>query len=115
MSRDLEQDDVRVHEGTGNVFADLGLPSSQEDMAKVGIARAISTTIRKRNLTQAQAGEIIGVDQAKVSALLRGRLKGFSIERMVIFLIRLGRDVDITISREHSNREGKVRVKAAAA
>jgi predicted XRE-type DNA-binding protein len=113
MSKDLEQDDVRVHESTGNVFADLGLPSSQEDMVKVGIARAISATITRRKLTQ--AGEIIGADQAKVSALLRGRLKGFSVERLVMFLVKLGRDVEISISRGHENREGKVRVKAAAA
>ncbi len=114
MSKGHEQD-VDVLKSTGNVFADLGLPSSQEDMLKVSIAHAITTTIQKRSLTQAAAGEIIGVDQAKVSALLRGRLSGFSVERLVFFLVKLGRDVNITISREHANREGKVRVKAEAA
>ncbi len=106
---------VQVHPSTGNVFADLGLPSSPEDMIKVDIVLAIATTIRKRNLTQAAAGDIIGVDQAKVSALLRGRLAGFSIERLLGFLVKLGRDVDIAISREHKTREGRVRVKFAAA
>lgn len=97
------------------MFADLGLPSAPEDMIKAEMALAIARSIKKRNLTQAAAGEIIGVDQAKVSALLRGRLTGFSIERLVMFLVKLGRDVDITISKVHANREGKVRVKAAAA
>ena len=114
MRKANDRDEV-VIKSSGNVFADLGLPSSPEDMLKVEIACAIAGTINKRNLTQAAAGEIIGVDQAKVSALLRGRLTGFSIERLVMFLLKLGRDVDITISREHANREGKVRVKAAAA
>lgn len=114
MNKDNEHD-VQVLDSTGNVFADLGLPSSQEDMLKVNIARAITATIRKRDLTQTAAAAIMGVDQAKVSALLRGRLNGFSVERLVIFLVKLGRDVNITISREHSNREGKVSVKAAAA
>lgn len=113
MSKEYEQD-VEVHDSTGNVFADLGLPSSQEDMLKVSIAHAITETIRKRSLTQAAAGEILGVDQAKVSAVLRGRLAGFSVERLVMFLLKLGRDVNITISRTHKDREGTVRVKSAA-
>ncbi len=108
-------DDVAVRESTGNVFADLGLPHGEEDMLKVEIAHAISATIRKRSLTQAAAGEIIGVDQAKVSALLRGRLTGFSLDRLLVFLVKLGRDVDIMISRGHKNREGAVRVRSAAA
>jgi predicted XRE-type DNA-binding protein len=70
-------------------------------MLKVEITQAISATIRKRNVTQAAAGEIIGVDQAKVSALLRGRLAGFSVDRLAVFPVKLGRDIDITISRGH--------------
>ncbi|MGC2784730.1 MAG: helix-turn-helix transcriptional regulator [Roseiarcus sp.] len=108
-------DAIAVHESGGNVFADLGLPHAPEDMLKVEIAGAISATVRKRNLTQSAAGEIIGVDQAKVSALLRGRLTGFSIERLLVFLIKLGQDVDITISRPHRGREGAMRVRSAAA
>ncbi len=114
MAKKLSKD-IDVIKSSGNVFADLGLPSAPEDMLKVNIAFAIASTLSKRNLTQAAAGEIIGVDQAKVSALLRGKLTGFSVERLVTFLLKLGRDVDITISRQHANREGKVRVKAAAA
>ena len=114
MSKTQQHPD-EVIRSSGNVFADLGLPSAPEDMIKAEMVRAIAGTIQKRNLTQAAAGEIIGVDQAKVSAILRGRLTGFSIERLVMFLVKLGRDVDITISKEHANREGKVRVKAAAA
>jgi predicted XRE-type DNA-binding protein len=108
-------DDVTVHESSGDVFADLGLAHSAEDRLKVEIAHAISATICSRNLTQAAAGKIIGVDQAKVSALLRGRLTGFSVERLVLFLTELGRDVEIRISRSHSGHKGAVRVRSAAA
>lgn len=104
-----------VQSGSDNVFADLRLPSAGEDLIKANIAMAISATIAKRKLTQVAAGALIGVDQAKVSALLRGRLSGFSVERLLSFLVKLGRDVEITISREHRNREGRVRVKADAA
>ena len=103
-----------VIRSSGNVFADLGLPSAPEDMLKAEMVRAISGTINKRNLTQATAGETIGVDQAKVSALLRGKLTGFSVERLLLFLTKLGHDVNIAISGAHDDQEGKIRVKTSA-
>lgn len=95
---------------TGNVFADLDLPSQQEDMIKVHIAREITSTVRKRGLTQTQAARILGVDQAKVSAVLRGRLKGFSVARLFVFLTMLGRDVNIHISERYRNGPGQIKV-----
>jgi predicted XRE-type DNA-binding protein len=107
--------DIEVHDSSGNVFADLGLPHSDEDMFKVNIARIITATVRKKGLTQAEIGRIIGVDQAKVSAIARGRLGGFSIERLILFLVKLGRDVNVSISREHAGRKGRLRVRDEAA
>jgi predicted XRE-type DNA-binding protein len=92
---------------SGNVFADLGLPRAEEALAKAELAQRISAIIRELGLTQIQAAEILGVDQPKISALCRGRLSGFSIERLLRFLMLLGHDVQITIksrprSRAHS-------------
>lgn len=103
-----------VFDSSGNVFADLDLPSSPEDMIKVEISRAIAAAIRRKGLTQVQAAEIIGADQAKVSALLRGRLKEFSSQRLMNYLLRLGIDVDIRLSRGRSGKQGKVSVSQAA-
>jgi predicted XRE-type DNA-binding protein len=113
--REGSDKDGAIHESVGNVRTDLGLPNGREGLLKVEIASAISATIRGRNLTQAAAGKIIGADQGKVSELLRGRLTGFSLGRLFVFLVRLGRDVDITISSPRKNRDGSVRVKSAAA
>jgi predicted XRE-type DNA-binding protein len=96
------------------VFADLCLPSPDEHLLKAKIAHAIGSTIRRRQLTQVEAGEIMQVDQAKVSHLLRGRLSGFSVERLMMCARALGRDVEIRISREHEG-QGKIRVKELAA
>ena len=106
--------DAMVQAGSGDVFADLGISLSHEDKIKIGIASVITATISKRRLTQAEAGKLMGIDQPKVSALLRGRLSGFSVERLVLFLLKLGRNVEIKISREFSDRQGEVRVKSAA-
>ncbi len=88
-------------EGSGNVFADLGLPNADELLAKAELAIRITDILRRRRLTQVQAAEILGVDQPKVSALIRGRLAGFSIERLLRFLLLLGADVAITIQPHH--------------
>jgi predicted XRE-type DNA-binding protein len=91
--------DVPKHTvGSGNVFADLGLPDADLLLAKAELARQIGSIIEHRHLTQAQAAQILGIDQPKVSSLLRGRLEGFSMERLTLFLVRLGRDVQIVVS-----------------
>jgi predicted XRE-type DNA-binding protein len=82
---------------SGNVFADLGLPNPEEALAKAELAHKITVLIRKRGLTQAQAAKLLGVDQPKVSALVRGRLAGFSLERLMRFLLLLGQDIRITV------------------
>jgi len=82
---------------SGNVFADLGLPNPEEALAKAELANKIIELIRERKLTQVQAAKVLGVDQPKVSALLRGNLTGSSLERLMRFLLRLGQDIRITV------------------
>jgi len=82
---------------SGNVFADLGLPNPEEALAKAELANKISVLIRERKLTQKKAAEVLGIDQPKVSMLLRGRLTGFSTERLMRFLMLLGQDIRISV------------------
>ena len=82
---------------SGNVFADLGLPNSEEALAKAELAHKIALLIQNKGLTQLQTAKLLGVDQPKVSALLRGRLSGFSLERLMRFLLLLGQDIKITV------------------
>jgi predicted XRE-type DNA-binding protein len=86
-----------ITRSSGNVFADLGLPESDQLLAKADLALEIIEIIEDRDLTQAEAAEIMGVDQPKVSALVRGRLDGFSMERLYRFLNSLERDVEIIV------------------
>lgn len=83
---------------SGNVFADLGIAEPEEARVKAELARQLGDIIRERRLTQARAAELLGIDQPKVSALLRGRLSGFSTERLFKFLNALDRDVQIVIT-----------------
>jgi len=98
-------DETKVTQSSGNVFADLGLPNADEELAKADLAFEISRVIEERGLTQVEAAEIMGVDQPKVSALVRYRLNGFSMERLSRLLNALGRDVEIVVSPKPKSRE----------
>ena len=97
---------------SGNVFADLGLPNPEEALAKAELANKISVLIRDRGLTQAKAAKLLGIDQPKVSMLLRGRLTGFSLERLMRFLMLLGQDIRITVQ---ATPRGKARARVLVA
>ena len=88
---------IEVIEGSGNVFADLGLEDASELKAKSGLIFEIGRVIEERGLTQAQTVELIGLDQPKVSNLLRGKLTGFSTDRLLKILNALGQDVEIMV------------------
>ena len=91
-------------ESSGNVFADLGVTDAEDTMAKARLAGRIALAIRDLGLTQKQAAERMGLDQPKVSALMRGKLAGFSIERLVRGLVALGCDVEITVRPKPDDR-----------
>ena len=97
--------------GSGNVFADLGYARPEEAAAKAELAHKISKIIERRKLTQAKAATLLEVDQPKVSALKRGRLSGFSLDRLVRFLVLLGSDVEIVVKEQsRSLRRAKLLV-----
>jgi len=96
---------------SGNVFADLKLKNPDEILAKSQLASRVIQEIEKRELTQAAAARMLGIDQPKVSALKQGRLSAFSIERLIRFLMLLGRDVEIVVkSKPKSRTTARLRV-----
>jgi predicted XRE-type DNA-binding protein len=97
---------------SGNVFADLGLEQAEVHLAKAHIAAEISRLIGERKLTQSQAAELLGVDQPKISALVRGRLSGFTLERLLRFLTDLDCDVEITVRPAKKKGQGQIAVAA---
>jgi predicted XRE-type DNA-binding protein len=106
---------MKVEVGSGNVFADLGLPDPEEHLAKAELASRISDVIQKRRLTQVAAAQLLGIDQPKVSRLLRGYLTNFSVARLMHFLTLLGQDIEIVVKPvPRSRRQGRVRVVEAA-
>lgn len=88
---------LAVHEGSGNVFADLGLEDAEELQVKSGLSRQIYNRIKELKLTQVRASSLLGISQPDVSKLVNCRYSGFSIDRLISLLNRLSVDVDITL------------------
>ena len=96
---------------SGNVFVDLGLPKPDDHLAKAELVAKIIQEISSQRLTQNDAAGILGIDQPKVSALKQGKLSGFSIERLMRFLLLLGRDIEIIVKEKPKSRlAAKLRV-----
>jgi len=105
---------TNVQASSGNVFADLGLPDPQDRLVKAELAHRICQIIAARGLTQTKAAKLMGLDQPKVSALMGGKLKGFSAERLFRCLNDLGQEVEIIIRpAQQAGRRGEIRVAAA--
>lgn len=90
-------EEIEVQTSSGNVFADLSLENADELLVKAELARRIGNIITTQQMTQTEAAEVLGIDQPKISALINGKLAGFSTARLFRFLNALGRDVEIVV------------------
>jgi len=101
---------IPVETGSGNVFADLGYADARERTLKVELAMEVNRLLRERRLTQAASASLLGIRQPHVSDLVRYRLERYSVERLMEFLVRLGRDVEIRV-RPRSGRASRPAVR----
>ena len=102
----------RIKKSSANIFADLGVQAPEESLVKARLAHVIADAINVRGLTQVEAAELLGIDQPKISRLVRGQLAGFSIDRLFRFVTLLGSDIEITIigrGRKH-RRAGRLKI-----
>jgi predicted XRE-type DNA-binding protein len=102
---------IKVENSSGNVFADLGFSHPEQELLKAKLTLEIYRLIKRRDLTQVEAGKILGIKQPHVSALMRNRSGAFSVERLMDFLTALGQDVEISV-RPARGRHGEVSVVA---
>jgi predicted XRE-type DNA-binding protein len=84
-------------EGGRNLFAELGFPHPERELLKAVLTSRICRIVKERNLTQAEAADILGITQQQISAMKNHRLSSFSVDRLIELIVCLGQDVDITI------------------
>ena len=95
---------IEVQAGSGNVFADLGFADAKERSLKVRLAMEVNRVLAERQLAQDRVAALLGIRQPHVSDLVRYRLNRFSVERLMDFLTRLGKDVQIRIASSPPGR-----------
>lgn len=88
---------VEVHRGSGNVFADLGLPDADKLQIKTGLVVEIRKAMRSLGLTQVEAARRMGISQPKVSGMMRGDFSNLSERKLMDCLTRLGYDIEIKV------------------
>jgi predicted XRE-type DNA-binding protein len=88
---------VGVTVGSGNVFADMGLPNPEQELLKAQLTLQIYSILKDSGKTQVEIAKILGVQQPQVSLLMRNRAGNFSVGRLMEFLTALRQDVEITV------------------
>ena len=102
---------TKLTKSSGNVFADLGLDEPDERLAKSDLAMKIAQIINKSHMSQTEAARVLGISQPKVSMILNGQLKGFSMEKLLSLIMALNRDIEIVVKLKPRNQEhGRLRV-----
>jgi predicted XRE-type DNA-binding protein len=111
----MKNEVTAITPSSGNVFADLGLPEPGVLIAKAALVHEIAGVVSQRGLTQTEIARILGTTQPSVSALLAGKLSGFSMDRLIRYLNTLDRDVSIVVSpRRNANSPATVTVTTLA-
>src|SRR5712692_7572156 len=103
---------IAVRTGSGNVFADLGFENPEEEFLKADLVREIRGIIGRRKLSQGQVAQLLGIRQPDVSALVNGRVEKFSLQRLLMFMPRLGHDVKIVLKAKPSGRPARMTIAA---
>ncbi len=100
-------------QGSDNPFADLGFANPELELAKSRLVMEIGRVIAERRLSQVEAGRIIGLPQPKLSQLLNGHWKSYSMDRLTRYLNKLGVTVRVSLERDRKGwKEGRFIVAA---
>ena len=103
---------IEIEKGNTNVYADLGRADADAMLVKAQLTSKIADIMKRRRLTQMEAAELFGMPQPKVSAMLNGRFRGISEERMLRCLLALGQNVQIVVKPARKGKAGSLSVAA---
>ena len=106
----------KIEIGSKNVFKDLEFTNPEEEQIKAELVRQINLIIKKRQWSQKEASLHLNLTQPKISLLNCGRLKNFSLEKLMRILNQLNQDIDIVIKDRKSrskNPIGSIHVRVA--
>ena len=92
---------IKFEEGSGNVFADLGLKDADQLLVRSQIGYHVFKILEKRKLKQREIAGVLAIAQPDVSHLMNGHFSRFTTDKLREFLKRLDQKVTIEVSRRH--------------
>ena len=99
----MDEENTKIYEGSGNVFADLGLEDAEELYTRAKIGFQVLTILRDRKLKHGEVAKLLDIEQPDVSLLMRGRFHHFSAERLLSFLKKLDQEVTLLICNREAS------------
>jgi predicted XRE-type DNA-binding protein len=103
-----------IEQSSGNIFADIGLPNSEQELLKAKLILQVHRLLKQSGLTQAAAAKLLGTTQPQVSALISLSPVSVSVGRLMEFLTILGQDVEVLVRPSAASRIGHLTVQVAA-
>ena len=106
----------KIAAGSGNVFSDLGLPDAESHQVKARLVAELYRMAAARKVNQTAIGKIMGISQPEVSRLFKGHFREYSVERLIGFVTKFDRDVEILIRpAAKRGKQGEIVVRPEAA
>jgi predicted XRE-type DNA-binding protein len=96
----MKQEKFKVTKSSGNVFLDLGFPPDEAAILAMRseLMCQLEILIRDRKWTQAEAAKVLGISQARVSDLIRGKWDKFSLDMLITLATRAGKKVELKMA-----------------
>jgi predicted XRE-type DNA-binding protein len=94
-------EEIKIDEGSGNIYADLGLEDADELFTRSQIGFLVFKILEDKKLKQREIGRILGIKQPDVSHLMNGHFSRFTTDKLLDFLKRLNQKVTIQVSSHH--------------
>ena len=95
----------KITRSSGNVFRDLGFPSEEAEYLKIRSTLMIHLrkTIDAKGMKQAEAANLLGVTQPRVSDIYKGKIHLFSIDTLIDMLARAGVQIKLVLGSSKRN------------
>ena len=93
-----EADDFELIRGSGNVYADLGMPDAEMRQLRTMLAAEVIKALDAEGLSVRAAQRRTGIAAADFSRIRNVKLAGFTADRLMTILHRLNRDVQVSVS-----------------
>ena len=96
----MKKENFKVADSCGNVFIGLGFSPEEATILamRAQLMGELRIKIRDMGWTQAEAAQVLGVSQSRVSDLIRGKFEKFSLDMLITLATRAGKKVELKLA-----------------